>query len=85
MAPTLILDSCCDPDGFLLDRSRASLRWPQCFSFRKGSNTRSTCRFRALITPIRANMVGPPRLATSMSASMAACHSDSAASFLEAQ
>ena len=42
-----ILDSCCDPDGFLLHRSRASLRWPQCFSFRDGSNTRSTCRFRA--------------------------------------
>jgi hypothetical protein len=29
MAPTLILDSCCDPDGFLLHRSRASLRLPQ--------------------------------------------------------
>src|SRR3984893_1453663 len=27
MAPTLILDSCCDPDGFLLHQSRANLRW----------------------------------------------------------
>ena len=80
-APTLILDSCCDPDGFPLHRSRASLRWPQCFSFRDGSNTRSTCRFRALITPIRANMVGPPRSATSMSASIAACHSGRSDSF----
>jgi hypothetical protein len=33
-------DSCCD--GFLLHRSRASLWRPQCFSFRDGSNTRST-------------------------------------------
>jgi hypothetical protein len=72
---------CCDPNGFLLYRSRASLRRPQRFSFRDGSNTRSACRFRALITPIRANMVGPPRSATSMSASIAACHSGSAASF----
>jgi hypothetical protein len=63
MAPTLILDSCCGPDGFLLHRSRASLRWPQCVSFRDGSNTRSTCRFRALITPMRANIVGPPDVA----------------------
>ena len=37
------------------------------FSFRDGSNTRSTCRFRALITPIRADMVGPPRSAPSIS------------------
>jgi hypothetical protein len=69
------------PAGFLLHRSRASSRLPQCFSFRDGSNTRSTCRFRALITPIRANMVGPPRSATSMSASIAACHSGCADSF----
>jgi hypothetical protein len=74
-------DSCYDPDGFLLHRSRASLRLPQCFSLREESNTRSTCRFRALITPIRANMVGPPLSATSMSASIAASHSGSAASF----
>jgi hypothetical protein len=67
--------------GFLLHRSRASLRLPQCFSFRDGSNTRSTWRFRALITPIRANMVGPPRSATSMSASIAACHSGRSDSF----
>jgi hypothetical protein len=40
-------DSCCDPDGFLLHRSRASLRLAQCFSLRDESNTRSTCRFSA--------------------------------------
>src|ERR1700731_3466664 len=56
-----------DPDGFLLHRSRASLRLPQCFSLREESNTRSPCRFRALITLIRANMVGSPRSATSIS------------------
>ena len=67
--------------GFLLHRSRGSLRWSQCFSLREESNTRSTCRFRALITPMRANIVGPPRSATSMSASIATCHSGNAASF----
>ena len=30
-------------------------------SLREESNTRSTCRLRGLITPIRTNMVGPPR------------------------
>ena len=45
---------------------------PNAFPCAKGSNTRSTSRFRALVTPIRANMVGPPRSATSMSASIAA-------------
>src|SRR3984957_3623202 len=34
-------DSCCDPDGFLLHRSRASLGLPQSYSVRDGSNTRS--------------------------------------------
>jgi hypothetical protein len=33
------------------------------------------------MTPIRANIVGPFRSATSISASIAACHSGSAASF----
>ena len=37
--------------------------------------------FSARMTPMRANIVGPPRSATSMSASIAACHSGSAASF----
>ena len=31
---------------------------------RDGSNTRSTCRFNALMTPMRANIVGPPSVAT---------------------
>jgi hypothetical protein len=35
-------------------------------------NTRSTFRFNARMTPMRANIVGPPR-DTSISASIAAC------------
>jgi len=35
----------------------------------------STCRLSARIMPIRANIVGPPSVATSISASIAACHS----------
>src|SRR6267142_350646 len=42
---------------------------------RDGSNTRSTWRFNALMTPIRANIVGPPNSATSIRPSIAACHS----------
>jgi hypothetical protein len=38
--------------------SRFSFRRPQCFSFRGGSNTRSTRRLNALSMPIRAIMVG---------------------------
>jgi len=37
-------------------------------------NTRSTRRFIARMTPIRANIVGPPDVATRIKASMAACH-----------
>jgi hypothetical protein len=67
---------------FLLHRSRASLRLSQCFSFRDGSNTRSTCRFSALMTLIRANIVGPPSVATRIRASIAACHSAASCSAL---
>jgi len=63
-------------------RSRASLRRPQCLSFRDGSNTRSTWRFNARITPIRANMVGPSCSATSISACIAACHSSASCRFV---
>jgi hypothetical protein len=41
-------------------RSRASFRFPQCGSLREELNTRSTWRFNARMTPIRANIVGPP-------------------------
>jgi len=56
-------------------RYRASLRRPQWCSFRSGLKTLSTFRLSALTMPMRANMVGPPRVATRPSASMAACHS----------
>jgi hypothetical protein len=36
-----------------------SFRFPQCVSLRDGSNSRTTCRFNACMTPIRAIMVGP--------------------------
>ena len=62
------------PASCFIDRARVC-GGPNAFPSVTGSNTRSTCRFRALITPILANMVGPPRSATSMSASIAACHS----------
>jgi hypothetical protein len=35
----------------------------------------TTCRFSARMTPIRANITGPPDVATSIKASIAACHS----------
>ncbi len=38
------------------------------------------CRFNARMIPMRANIVGPPNSATSISASIAACHSGDAAS-----
>jgi hypothetical protein len=38
---------------------------------REGLNVRSTFRFNALITPIRANIVGPPNVATRIKASIA--------------
>jgi hypothetical protein len=45
-------------------------------------NTRSTFRFNARMTRMRAIIVGPPR-ATSISASIAACHSAPYAVFLQ--
>jgi hypothetical protein len=42
-------------------------------SFRPELNTRSMWRFNARMTPIRANMVGPPSSARRSSASIAAC------------
>jgi hypothetical protein len=38
-----------------------SLRCPQLCSLRVGSNTRATWRFKALMKPMRANMVEPLR------------------------
>jgi hypothetical protein len=35
----------------------------------------TTFRFKALMTPMRANIVGPPSVATRIRASIAACHS----------
>src|SRR6266849_605138 len=43
---------------------------------------RSTWRFNARITPIRANMVGPSCSATSISACIAACHSSASCRFV---
>jgi hypothetical protein len=60
---------------WLYHRSLASFRFPQWASFLSGLNTRSTWRFKALMTPIRANTIGPPSVATTINASMAACHS----------
>jgi hypothetical protein len=57
-------------------RSRFNFRFPQCLSsLRDVSNSRSTWRFNALMTPMRANIGGPSCSATSNSASIAACHS----------
>jgi len=60
---------------FQRQRSRASFRFPQWWSLRSGLNTRSMWRFNARMTPIRANIVGPPDSATRIKASIAACHS----------
>jgi hypothetical protein len=38
-------------------------------------------QFKARITPIRASIVGPPRSATRIMASIAACHSGASCSF----
>jgi hypothetical protein len=62
--------------------SRFNFRRPQCVSLRSGLNTRSTFRLRACITPMRANIVGPPSVTTSNSASIAACHSSASCSAL---
>ena len=44
-------------------RSRASFRFRQCVSLRSGLNTRSRWRLIARMTPMRANIVGPPSVA----------------------
>jgi hypothetical protein len=43
--------------------SRANLRQSQCGSLRDELNSRSTWRFSARMTPMRANIVGPPDVA----------------------
>src|SRR5229473_2678974 len=62
--------------------SLLSLRRPQCVSLREESNSRTTFRFNALMTPMRANIVGPSCSATSNSACIAACHSSASCSAL---
>jgi hypothetical protein len=47
-------------------RSLFNFHFPQCVSLRSGLNTSSTWRFKALMTPMRADIVGPPLSATSM-------------------
>jgi hypothetical protein len=47
---------------------------PQWVSFRDGSNTRSTFRFNARMTPIRASIVDHPRSAAYVSTSAAGPH-----------
>jgi hypothetical protein len=42
---------------------------------RRGSNAGRRSRFKARKMPIRANIVGPPYVATKISASIAVCHS----------
>jgi len=39
------------------------------------ANTRSAWRFNAIMIPMRANVVGPPDVATRIKASIEACHS----------
>src|SRR6266850_1080026 len=60
--------------------SLLSFRFPQCVSLRSGLNTLSTWRFNALMTPMRAIMVGPLSSTTRSRASTAACHSSSCCS-----
>jgi hypothetical protein len=67
-----------DPDGH--DWSLLSFRFPQWESLRSGLNTRSTRRFSAFMTPIRASIVGPLR-DTSIKTAIAACHSGRSDSF----
>src|SRR5882757_8862789 len=57
-----------------------SFRLPQWVSLRSELNTRSTCRFNALMTPMRAIIVGPLSSTTKSRASTAACHSSSSCS-----
>ena len=55
--------------------SPLSFRLPQWCVLASGLNGTTTCRFSAIITPIRASIVEPPVSARRMSASMAHCHS----------
>src|SRR6266446_10964800 len=50
-----------------------------------GLNTRSRWRFKARMIPMRANIVGPPDVATRIKASIAACHSWASCSTLESR
>jgi hypothetical protein len=69
-----------DPNG--RHWSLLSLRRPQCVSLRSGLNTRSTFRFNACMTPMRANIAGPSCSATNNSACIASCHSSTSCSAL---
>jgi hypothetical protein len=60
--------------------SLLSFRRPQSVSLRDESNVRSTCRFKTLMTPMRAIMVGPLCSTTRNIASTAACQSASCCS-----
>jgi hypothetical protein len=55
--------------------SRLILRFPQSLSLRSVLNTRSTWRFKARMTTMRAIMIGPLSSTTRSRASTAACHS----------
>jgi hypothetical protein len=57
--------------GLFLYRSRFSFRFPQCVSFRSGLNCRTSLRWIACRTPIRAIIVGKPRSAAKVSISAA--------------
>jgi pimeloyl-ACP methyl ester carboxylesterase len=61
VAPTLVMPR---------RKDAVFLRFPQCVSFRDALKTRSTWRFNALMTPMRANIVGPPSVATKIRASI---------------
>jgi hypothetical protein len=66
------LFACIDVNPDRFHWSLLSFRFPQCLSLRVESNFRSTFRFNARMTPIRANIVGPPNSATSIRLSIAA-------------
>jgi hypothetical protein len=72
---------CIDVNPDCFHRSRASLRRSPVGSLRDGLNSRTWPRFNPFMTPIRANIVGSPSSTTNINASIAACHSGSAASF----
>src|SRR5882757_1599069 len=60
-----------------------SFRRPQCVSFRVESTPRTWSRFNARMTPVRPNIVGPSRSATSNNTCIAACHSSASCSALQ--